>query len=188
MLIYETDTNKLKVYSGSSWVEIVDIDTPPGSVLLNTETFTNQSFVTVTGFSADYEWYEIYFSAVRSTTGSTAVLGVLYNGATALNSSYYGGNGRSTYQGTVSAEYNQDNAGDFYGTTVENRYRGNFTMRVFRKQGEQFTYNTTGFNGNTFSGFFGGGFRASTADWDRIRFTGFSGNITGQWSLYGLRK
>jgi len=187
-MIYETDTNRVLIYEGSAWVIIADTDQPPAVNLIADADFTNQSFIEVTGFSSDYEWYDIKFSAVRASSGSTAVLGVLYNGATARNSLYYGSNGGITTTGSFAAEYNQNNAGDFYGTAVENRYRGNFTMRLFYKSGEQFTYNINGFNGQTFNTFFGGGFRNSTEAWDRIRFTGFSGNITGQWALYGYRK
>ena len=186
-LIYETDTNRVLIWDNAAWVMIADTDQPPAVNLVADATFVNQPFVEVTGFSSDYEWYEISFSAVRATSGNTAVLGVLYNGATARNSSYYGGNGGISRTGTFSAEYNMDNAGDFYGTAIESRYRGNFNMRVFFKAGEQFTYNINGFNGYTFNTFFGGGFRASTEPWDRIRFTGFSGNMTGQWALYGYR-
>ena len=187
MTCYIDADNTIYSYNGGSWVKLVSSETPVGSVLLGGATFTNQPYFEVTGFSSEYQWYDINFSGVRTTSGSTVILGVLYNGATPRNSSYWGGNFRIDYQGITAAHYNQNNAGDFYGTTVESRYRGNFSMRCFFKSGEQFTYNTSGFDGNLFAAFFGGGFRSATDSWDRIRFTGFSGNISGEWSIYGRR-
>ncbi len=187
MFCYLNDTNTLQSYNGSTWVNVVSSTYPPASVFVSGATITNQPNFEVTGFTSEFEWYDIYFSGVRASAGSTAVLGVLYNGATARNSAYYGGAGGISTTGTFSAEYNMNNAGDFYGTAIESRYRGNFSMRVFYKSGEQFTWNSNGFNGNTFNTFFSGGFRSTVDAWDRIRFTGLSGNITGQWSLYGRR-
>jgi len=187
-VIYETDTKQTLVYQGSSWVMLTDADTPPGLQLVAGATFSNVASIDVTGFTSDFEWYEVYFQATRHTSGSTAVLGVLYDGATARNSAYYGGNGYTQYDGTSGNQYTMNNAGDFYVTAVENRYRGNCTMRVYYKSGEQFTYNYQAFESVNFRSVHGAGFRNATDSWDRIKISGASANITGSWALYGRRK
>jgi len=188
MIIYETDTDKTLVWNGSSWVFLATSSSNRvGVELVSSAEFTNVPYTEVTGFSSDFQWYDLYFSGVNvsSPAAGTVVLCVLYDGTTARNSQYYGGNHYAGYDGTSGAQYNQNNAGDFYGTTLETRYRGNFTMRIFRASGQNFSYNTNGFDSLNFRSFHGGGFRNSTDSWDRIRLTGFTRNITGQWALYG---
>lgn len=187
-MIYETDTNRVLVYEGAAWVMIADTDTPAGMQFIAGATFSNVASVDVTGFSSEFEWYEIFFQGIRHTSGSTAVLGVLYDGTTARGSAYYGGNGYTQYDGTSGNQYTMNNAGDFYITAVENRYRGNCTMRVYYKSGEQFTYNYQAFESQNFRSVHGAGFRNATDSWDRVRLSGASANITGSWALYGMRK
>jgi hypothetical protein len=188
-VIFQKDTDQLLVWNGTAWVMAIDTDTPPGLQLIAGATFSNVTSIDVTGFTSEFEWYEVYFQGIRHTSGSTAVLGVLYDGATARNSAYYGGNGYTQFDGTSGNQYTMNNAGDFYATGLENRYKGNFTMRVFYKAGEQFTYNYQAFEALNFRSVHGAGFRNATDSWDRIRFSGVSGaTITGSWALYGRRK
>jgi hypothetical protein len=187
-VIYETNTKQTLVWQGTAWVMLTDADTPPGLQLISGATFSNVASIDITGFTSEFEWYEVYFQATRHTSGSTAVLGVLYDGATARSSAYYGGNGYTQFDGTQGNQYTMNNAGDFYVTTVENRYRGNCTMRAYYKSGEQFTYNYQAFESVNFRSVNGAGFRNATDSWDRIRFSGASANITGSWALYGRRK
>jgi len=55
--IYETDTNRTLVYDGGAWVMTVDADSPPGMVLIKTQTVgTAVSSVEVTNaFSAEVQ-------------------------------------------------------------------------------------------------------------------------------------
>lgn len=187
MTCYIDADNSIYTYDGSNWVKMVSASQPVGTVFIGGASFTNQPNIEVTGFSTEYEWYEINFSGFRTASGSTPVLGVLYNGATARNSLYYGGNGYTQFDGTSGNQYTMNNAGDFYATTIENRYRGNFTMRVFFKAGEQFTYNYQAFESVNFRVVNGAGFRNATDVWDRIRFSFASGNASGSWAMYGRR-
>jgi hypothetical protein len=63
-LIFETDTNRLSVWNGSSWVYMVDADTPPGLELVKTQTIgTAVSSVQVTSaFSSTYDVYKVVVS------------------------------------------------------------------------------------------------------------------------------
>ena len=187
--IFETDTDRMLIWNGTTWVmPNRNTTNPDGLEFIKTESFSNVSNFEVTGFSTDYDWYNINFNGIKTTSGSSAVLGVLYNGATARNSAYYGGNGYTQFDGTQGNQYTMNNAGDFYATTIENRYRGNFTMRVYFKAGEQFTYNYQAFESVNFRSITGAGFRNATDVWDRIRFSSTTSTITGSYSLYGYRK
>lgn len=71
-LIFETDTNRLVVWNGSSWVYLVDSDSPPGLELVKTQTIGSAvSSVEVTSaFNADYE---NYFITISGGVGSTQI-------------------------------------------------------------------------------------------------------------------
>lgn len=72
MLIYETDTNKLKVWSGSSWIEIIDIDTPPAMQLLRTQVITVQASPNIdTVFDSTFDNYMVLFKGTSSDGGNT---------------------------------------------------------------------------------------------------------------------
>jgi hypothetical protein len=70
--IYETDTNRTLVYDGGAWVMTVDADSPPGMVLIKTQTVgTAVSSVEVTNaFSADFDNYVIHYNGIDGSTGS----------------------------------------------------------------------------------------------------------------------
>jgi len=69
-LIFETDTNRLVVWNGSSWVYLVDSDSPPGLELVKTQTIgTTVSSVPVTGaFSSDFDSYKIIINGGAAST------------------------------------------------------------------------------------------------------------------------
>lgn len=106
-LIFETDTNRLVVYNGSSWVYLVDSDSPPGLELVKTQTVgTAVSSVTVTNaFSATYDRYLVTLSggtcttnrALNLTLGSTntgyysSFIYITYNSPTIIGSNNNGG-------------------------------------------------------------------------------------------------
>jgi hypothetical protein len=69
-VIYETDTKQTLVWQGSSWVMLTDADTPPGMVLVKTQTVgASVSSVTVSDcFSSTYENYKIIISGGSCNT------------------------------------------------------------------------------------------------------------------------
>jgi hypothetical protein len=71
-MIYETDTNRVLVYNGSSWKNIVDLDTPPAMVLLDSTTLSATSSVNIDNvFSSDFDDYMIRVRCSSSAGGST---------------------------------------------------------------------------------------------------------------------
>ena len=87
-LIFETDTNRLSVWNGSSWIYMVDADTPPGLELVKTQTIgTAVSSVEVTGaFSSTYDNYKIIMSGGVSSDSAVDVYMALGSTTTAYYS------------------------------------------------------------------------------------------------------
>ena len=98
-MIYETDTNRVVVYKGTSWVYIADTDTPGGLELIKTQTISGNAtqYVEITGaFSSTYDNYRIIVNSARASfadsfrfrfgTISTGYYGnfnyIVYNGST----------------------------------------------------------------------------------------------------------
>ena len=164
-LIFETDTNRLVVYNGSSWIYMVDADTPPGLELITTQTIGSAvSTVTVSNcFSATYDAYKItisggtssaesqinmtlgsstasYYSAgvyTDFTTGSTGQ-------STVNNSTAWGRVGYGTTSGTI--VMNMDLVGPFlaantYGTALFSR-NGNYMGVVTHLHNVQTSYSS----------------------------------------------
>lgn len=71
-LIFETDTNRLAVWNGSSWIFLADADTPSGLQLIKTQTIgSGVSTVTVSDvFSSEFDNYRILISNVDCAAGS----------------------------------------------------------------------------------------------------------------------
>ena len=87
--IFETDTKRLVIYDGASWIYVADTDTPPGLELITAQTIGSAvSSVTVSNcFSATYDNYKIIVSGGAASTGTTMRMTL---GSTAAGY-YYGG-------------------------------------------------------------------------------------------------
>lgn len=110
MVIYETDTNQVRVYDGSAWVMIADTDTPPGLELIKAQTVGSAvSSVTVNSvFSSTYDAYRLVVSAVNCSTSDTAMYLQMTTGGTASTASYnYGIPRVDIANGNVSSTYSQ---------------------------------------------------------------------------------
>jgi hypothetical protein len=90
-VIYETDTNQVLVYSGTAWVMLGDLDTPPGLQLIKTQTIGSAvTSVTVSdAFSADFDNYRIVLGkTVMSAAGNSMFMTI--NGTTGSTYNYAG--------------------------------------------------------------------------------------------------
>lgn len=109
-LIFETDTNRLAVWNGTSWIVLADTDTPPGLQLIKTQTIgTAVSSVTVSDvFSSDFSNYRIVIDGVSASQNNGSFKFVL-NG---LTSGVYGTLFYDLYTGSATG-YNRQNNGSF---------------------------------------------------------------------------
>ena len=99
-MIFETDTNRVAVYNGSSWVVLADADTPSGLELVKTQTIGSAvSSVTVNNaFSSNYDSYKI---VATGGAASTSIDLWMTLGATA--SGYYTSLFYTIYNNTAAA-------------------------------------------------------------------------------------
>lgn len=86
MLVFQKDTNQLKICDGASWVTMLDTDSPPamtliqpssvsgGSVANGVVSFSNTAQVFVNGvFSSEFRNYRVLFNAYNTSAGISNV-------------------------------------------------------------------------------------------------------------------
>lgn len=111
-VIYETDTNQTLVYSGSAWVMIADIDTPPGLQLIKAQTVGSAvTSIEVTGvFSSEYQNYKIIY-----TGGSCSAQGAINFKLGSSTTTYYSAAAYAIYgNGAFGSVYNNNTLGYWY--------------------------------------------------------------------------
>ena len=116
VMVFQKDTNELKICDGSGWVSVVDTDAPPGLELISPTSVTNATntngLITFSGvgevmldglFSSKYVFYRMLFNMFTTNGTNTDInLRLRANGVSNSGTSYY----RQTLNvdnGTVSA-------------------------------------------------------------------------------------
>lgn len=187
MVIYETDTNKTFVYSGSAWVMMVSADTPPGLELIKTQTIGSAvASVTVTSaFSATYDNYQIVISGV-SPSGSGGWYQFQFDSGHTNN--YYGAARAVNNSGTVVEQATNNLGRLLIGRTSNSANQDSMSFTV------SMPFNSTrkGIHG-TASGDLGfvlhGGSYANEASFSQFVFAHPGGTVTGGTIyVYGYRK
>jgi hypothetical protein len=92
LMVFQKDTNELKIYDGSLWVSVVDTDTPNGLVLINSTSFTSSTGFNLDNvFSNTFKNYHVVMNGTLASTSYTTVnLQYRYGGTTLGGTSYYG--------------------------------------------------------------------------------------------------
>lgn len=186
-LIFETDTNRLVIYNGSSWIYVVDTDTPPGLELITAQTIGSAvSSVTVSNcFSATYDNYKILLSGGVGSTDAN--LGLTLG---ASSTGYYDGGAVWAYTPLAQTSVSDINASSFTraGQMTTNGLSADITLL------NPFASARTGFNAWYFShstGGYGGmiaGFHNVSTSYTSFTFTCSTGTITGGTiRVYGYR-
>ena len=92
LMVFQKDTNELKIYDGSSWKSVIDTDSPPGMELIATYNPSASSTLNMTSiFSSNYENYRIMYNVRASADTLTLLYGRLLSGTTPVTSSYISG-------------------------------------------------------------------------------------------------
>ena len=186
-LIFETDTNRLAVWNGTSWVFLADADTPSGLQLVKTQTIGSAvSSVTVTNaFSSEFENYRIsIIGGVTSlnnnlilTLGSTATGYYRFAVYGAFNASTVSGSNVSN--GTGWTDVVQGNTESFYGEVILSRP---FETDRTHMTSQTSTSTTTGLYVSQ------GGFLNNDTSYTDFTLTTSTGTITGGTiRVYGYR-
>lgn len=71
LLYYQKDTNELKICDGSSWISMLDTDTPPGLTLLSTNAMGSVTNSVSNVFSSAYESYRIVINFANNSGAAT---------------------------------------------------------------------------------------------------------------------
>ena len=89
LMVFQKDSNELKIFDGSSWVSVVNTNTPTGLVKLASGSFSNVSSVDVVSvFNANYTNYRIMYQYTGSANDNST-FGRMLNGTTPNTSSSY---------------------------------------------------------------------------------------------------
>lgn len=88
LIVYQKDTNELKIYDGAVWVSVLDTDTPPGLVYLNSYTLSGTTTPFQGCFNSSYTNYLILFDNVMLSTGDTIDFQMM-SGATNIGTNNY---------------------------------------------------------------------------------------------------
>lgn len=67
-VIYETDSKQTLVWQGSAWVMLTDADTPPGLVLIKTQTLSGTSTQVDSCFTTQFDSFKVVLSGLTSST------------------------------------------------------------------------------------------------------------------------
>lgn len=208
VMMFQKDTNELKICDGSSWVSVVDTDTPPAMQLINptsvvngtntggTVTCSSQSSVSLNGvFSSAYENYKVIIQATAAPSLDGSVGMRLRSSGTDNTGSYYmsGAMGSwnvasiSVYNGTTTygllGEIDKDTAGNWWNSSIDiySPFSASNTVMA--------TYNTSNISQANASSWNSGGWNRNVAG----GFDGFTiantagGTISMKIRVYGYR-
>lgn len=179
----------IKTFSSGEVLTASDTNTylaNSGLTYVSSGSFSAAASFEATGLSSTYVYYRLVFSTVGST--AAGIQAVLYNGATARNSSYYAGVGYAGFDNSSGAANSSNNTAFFWAGQAATNPFSQTVMDFRAKSGQTFTFTMQGLEANTFRSFHSAGFRNSGDSFDRIRFTTSTGTFTGEWRLYGYRE
>lgn len=202
-LIYETDTNKLSVWNGSSWIYIADSDAPAGLEMVSPSSvvgsgvtlsdgkvsFTSASTVSVNGcFSSAYSNYRIVINAQWGASSDSLRIRMRVGGSD-NSSAYYTHGIYTSHTGGPTRLYEANQSVGYIGWVA------NISYNIMLEIHNPFAAEYTGWVGQA------NGIGTSTATvgtlWGmhqtQTSFDGFtifppSGSITGSVRIYGYRE
>jgi hypothetical protein len=159
-----------------------------GMVFVAGATFSGASSFDVTGFTSTYLFYELRINVFGSAGDS--VVGVLYSGATARNSTYYGSIWYTNYLGSSGIYGTRANGSSFYLGDVGTNPPSLYTATITGISNSAFNIVTRGFETQGTATLTGGFSNyAATNSYDKIRFSTTGGaTLGGSWTLMGVRK
>ena len=194
VMVFQRDSNELKICDGSSWVSMLDTDTPPGMTLVGSNTFTSSTSISLDNvFTSAYTNYRmvIYVSAASATgalqlfvrlrtSGSDSSAGYDHVRSYMSSGAAYG---NINYSNQNAFMVNTTGGGD---NTMTYAWGGFVIAPATTKQtaftGDWVTTEPT----QTYAGQWACSHRTAGA-YDGITLFPSSGNITGSIQIYGLK-
>jgi hypothetical protein len=177
MLTWLEDVNRYESYNGSAW------SSPFGTTLLGTSIFTSQTSVAFDNiFTADYRYYEFFFTAQGGTSG---VQLRLRSGATDLSTSSYVL--QNLGAGGVSASASTTTSDSWNIMTARTARPASVQGALFNPFAVAETQLNTQAGDATPRIELNSGYNSSAASYNGIRFFVASGTISGSAAVYGRK-
>jgi hypothetical protein len=188
--IFETNTKRLVIYDGASWVYVADADTPPGLELVKAQTsFTTASTITVDNvFTSAFTNYKIIVNCAASTT-SNAQMRLRGSGSSISTSTYNAVYLLVTTASTIARLANQT---EFRFGTFETT-RNYYEITIGAPQLAQATTFMSegliaeGANYTTMRQEYWRGANTNATAYDGIEIYPNTGTFTGTYAIYGYR-
>lgn len=197
LIVYQKDTNEIKIYDGSAWKSVIDTDTPPGLVLITSTSYsgaTSANFNNV--FNSGFRNYKVMIDPVTlsaNNTGSYFYLRLRASGTDSSAANYIYNN--YGWSASGSASPTGIGWGEYLGNTftLGHNYYGGFTMSLdfYRPYVADSTVITgTGMTNNAaipYSSTFSGTHTAATIYDGFTIYPSSAVNISGTIRVYGYR-
>jgi hypothetical protein len=192
-MIYETDTNRLVLYNGSSWVYIADTDTPPGLELITTASWATGGTLSINNcFTSTFSSYRILIrNAKHATTSVNILFRLRASGTDKGTDSYYHGRRYIPMGGSGGGDTGASNSGEIIpGIVAAVSNAGSGVIDIHDPQKSAVT--TCTFQGvwsiTTGESSSGAGFLNNTTSYDGFTLIANTGNFTSlDVAVYGYR-
>ncbi len=189
VMMFQKDTNELKICDGSSWVSVIDTDTPNGLVLINSTSFSASSGFNVDNvFSNNFTNYRIVIDATCSNSSFTTILFQFRAGGSTVSSALYFGHEMYRTNTAFNSGYLSSSTSAACGYWAD--VISATSMDIFRPYMSTYTtamFDSTGYgnanNIKTSSSIYYGG----TTSFDGFRIFPNTGTVTGSLRVYGYR-
>lgn len=202
VMMFQKDTNELKICDGSSWISMLDTDVVPAFSLMNPSSvagtgvtntsgnvgFSASSTVSVNGvFSSSFDCYWILGSFDASVADANLTLRLRVSGTDNSGTSY---SYQSIYGNSTTIGGSRSTTTSFYTGNVTSSGPSNVRITLLRPALAQHTgiivEGMQPYLGNAWSYYTMGNHQVTTA-YDGFTFLPSSGTLTGNLRVYGMR-
>jgi hypothetical protein len=190
LIVFQKDTNELKIYDGSVWVSVLDTDTPPACSLLYNNTFSNSAGFTINNvFNSSFRSYRLVYSITSGNTSGSNTFFQLRSGSTNIASGYY--NRLWYFTGTSPATAVQDNVAQwewmmYHANIISSGHIDFYNPAV--AAGKTVSWSGSAWGGANNITFMGNGYNGNTSVCDGLNITAYGNNISGIIKIYGFRE
>lgn len=191
LMVFQKDTNELKIYDGANWKSVVDTDTPPSLQFIGSYNFSSNPSDITGCFTGNYLYYRLMFTAVSNTNENLMYFRFL-NGTTPITATSYRWTGMQAYVGAIVSS-GGSNADTVW--PVMQFSSTNYSTAFVDIMGPDWNQNKTYVahnvhhqaGGTIDSRYFVGAFSTGNGPYTGFRLFANTGTISGVVNVYGYR-
>ena len=194
LMVFQKDSNELKIFDGSSWVSVVDTDTPPALVKITSGAFNNSSEVIVDDcFSSLFTNYRLLFTINSCTVNGPygqfnfRTTGGNYNSANYYHAHRGVRSDNTTFDTAVTANTQFDYIGNADDTIYPSTGSIDIYSPFLSTERTSLTYHGATVEATKYDMIIYSGWVIANTSFSGFRLKQSSGNITGRYVLYGYR-